>query len=107
MNKNGNIICFKCNRIIKIHEKIELKYIYPNLMDDLFLIKICNLCSNKCFYKIEYLNNYMKLVDIHNNLGKISDINIFTDFDKMAKWISTRKKNDKGFEWLKNKGYIN
>ena len=46
------------------------------------------------------------MVDIHNNLGKISNINIFTHFNEMVKWISERKETDIGYKWLKDNGYI-
>ena len=102
--------CYKCHRGIYSNEKIELKYIYPNLKNDLFLIKICFECSDKKNFlnKIENFNSnkYMNMVDIHNNLGKISNINIFTHFNEMVKWISERKETDLGYKWLKDNGYI-
>ena len=102
--------CYKCRRGIYSNEKIQLKYFYPNLRSDLFLMELCSSCSDKgkCLYKIEnidYKDRYMNIIDIHNNLGKISGINIFTQFNEMVKWISERKETDLGYNWLKNKGY--
>ena len=42
-------------------------------------------------------NRYMKLVDLHNNLFHISNINVFKDFEKFTKWVSNIKL---GEHWL-------
>ena len=110
--------CFHCHRNINFDELFEFRYIYPNLKGDIFLIRICNLCSSssKCIYKDKENDNdmYLKLkiknnmekVKIHNSLGEISGINIFKDFDKMAKWISERKLGDEGYKWLLDNNYL-
>lgn len=112
-NKEQPVLyCHKCHKGIYIHEKVQKKYMYPNLRGDIFIHIFCSKCADKgnCFYRIDNEPNksikYMNIVDIHNNLGNIAGINIFKEFDDFVKWISQKKMGDEGYDWLKKKGYI-
>ena len=110
--------CFYCNNSININDLYELKYIFPKLRGNLFLINVCQLCSdticvyrnlsrqNEFHYEYMKINNNMEKIKIHNYLGSISGINIFKDFEKIAKWISERKKGDQGYQWLIDNNYL-
>ena len=83
--------CFYCNNSININDLYELKYIFPKLRGNLFLINVCQLCSdticvyrnlsrqNEFHYEYMKINNNMEKIKIHNYLGSISGINIFKD----------------------------
>jgi hypothetical protein len=110
--------CFYCNENININDFYELKYIFPKLRGNLFLINVCQSCTDTiCVYKnfgiqneyrYEYMkiNNNMEKIKIHNYLGSISGINIFKDFKKMAEWISQRKIGDDVYQWLIDNNYL-
>ena len=101
-NEKPVLYCHKCNIGIYIREKVQKKYMYPNLRGDIFINNFCSQCADKghCFYRID--NEPNKSINYMN----IVDINIFKEFDVFVKWISQRKMGDEGYDWLKKKGYI-
>ena len=103
--------CYKCKRGIYIYERVQKFQPFSNLSNSIFTHNYCFNCSDKNAVLVRIDNSldnsrYMKLVDLHNNLFKISNINIFKDFENFAKWVSNIKVGEPGYQYLKSNNYI-
>jgi hypothetical protein len=111
-NKEQTVLkCYKCKRGIYIYERVQKFQPFSNLSNSIFIHNYCFNCSDKNAILVRIDNSldnnrYMKLVDLHNKLFKISNINIFKDLEKFANWVSKVKIGEQGYQYLKSNNYI-